>query len=86
MTHAISVPFTGEESGGRYLDLHALHRRFCNSKFGARVPPLDYFSYLDSMARFEDIRQDLKFTQDYRYAKGRVASGGMRSLGSFVCW
>jgi len=40
------VEWTGEEGGGRYLDLQEHHRAFVNAPFGAKT---DYLSFLDCL-------------------------------------
>lgn len=58
------VEFTGEESLGRYLDLHELHMKFMNAKsFGRK---LDYHEYLTCFSDFTAIPKHSKFSQQYR--------------------
>lgn len=42
-----AVAFTGEEAGGRWLDLTGLHRAYCNAPFG--VAGTDYLAFLDAL-------------------------------------
>ncbi|GMH42222.1 hypothetical protein BSKO_10141 [Bryopsis sp. KO-2023] len=57
------VEFSGEESMGRYLDLHQHYNEFINAKFGGRV---DYFEYLGKVDKFPDIERRHKFSKAYR--------------------
>jgi splicing factor 3A subunit 3 len=54
--------FTGEEGGGRYLDLHELYRLFTNAPFGRQV---DYLAYLDALSDFGAIARPKKFHKSY---------------------
>eukprot|EP01121_Diplochlamys_sp_Union-15-3_P021040 TRINITY_DN8401_c0_g1_i1.p1 TRINITY_DN8401_c0_g1~~TRINITY_DN8401_c0_g1_i1.p1 ORF type:complete len:477 (-),score=93.97 TRINITY_DN8401_c0_g1_i1:58-1434(-) len=45
------VPFTGEESYGRYLDLHPLFEKYINL---TNVKKLEYIKYLDIFYKFSD--------------------------------
>mmetsp|Transcript_11578 Transcript_11578/g.15763 ORF Transcript_11578/g.15763 Transcript_11578/m.15763 type:complete len:501 (+) Transcript_11578:114-1616(+) len=56
------VDFTGEESFGRCLDLHALYSEFINSKFGR---PMEYFEYLQLLTEFSSIPRGLRITKAY---------------------
>lgn len=45
---AFSLPeFSGEEGDGRYLDLHAAHRAYVNTRFGRKV---DYATFLGTLS------------------------------------
>eukprot|EP00879_Flechtneria_rotunda_P009192 GHRR01009625.1.p1 GENE.GHRR01009625.1~~GHRR01009625.1.p1 ORF type:complete len:514 (+),score=175.71 GHRR01009625.1:1274-2815(+) len=57
------VEFSGEETLGRYLDLHELHHVFTNAKFGRQV---DYLEYLGSLADFGSINKPVKLAKRYR--------------------
>lgn len=57
------VEFSGEESFGRYLDLHELHSSFINSSFGRKV---DYAEYLDTIFNFSELPLILRTTKEYR--------------------
>lgn len=57
------VEFSGEESMGRYLDLHELYNQFINSKFGSKT---DYFEYLSTLHDFKAISNQFKLTKAYR--------------------
>lgn len=49
MTSDPAVEFSGEECGGKFLDLHEMHRCFVNSKFGSPdTTYLDFLSLLGS--------------------------------------
>ncbi|KAM5550603.1 hypothetical protein ABKV19_027116 [Rosa sericea] len=57
------VEFSGEESYGRYLDLHELYNQYINSKFGE---PIEYSAYLDVFSQPHKIPRKLKSTRQYR--------------------
>ncbi|PWA83838.1 hypothetical protein CTI12_AA163700 [Artemisia annua] len=57
------VEFSGEESHGRYLDLHELYNYFINSKFGSKI---EYSAYLDVFAHPQLIPRKLKMTSQYK--------------------
>ena len=59
------IDFSGEEAGGRYLDLHEHFHAFQNSKFKREMPYSEYCITFDS---FEDISREHKFTKPYRWA------------------
>lgn len=58
------IDFSGEEAGGKCLDLHALFLRFQNAKFGQQQ--LDYAEYVSSVADFDKIQRSLRASQPYR--------------------
>lgn len=58
------VEFTGEEGGGRYLDLHQLYLQFINSKsFGKQI---EYMEYLACFADFSAVPKSGKLTKQYK--------------------
>ncbi|GJV87015.1 splicing factor SF3a60, partial [Tanacetum coccineum] len=57
------IEFSGEESHGRYLDLHELYNYFINSKFGSKI---EYSAYLDVFAQPQLIPRKLKMTSRYK--------------------
>eukprot|EP00056_Hartaetosiga_gracilis_P012478 m.199172 g.199172 ORF g.199172 m.199172 type:complete len:519 (+) comp13694_c5_seq1:1023-2579(+) len=57
------VDFSGEESYGRFLDLHSQHDTFNNIKC---VKPVDYLQYLDSFEKFDAFPNDFKKTATYK--------------------
>lgn len=57
------VDFTGEESHGRYLDLHELYNEYVNSKFGRQM---EYFEYLQVLAEFNSVSRGLRMSRAYR--------------------
>ncbi len=59
----LEVDFSGEESLGRFLDLHESFNRFINSKFGRQM---DYAEYLESVDSFDDIKRHHRFSKAYR--------------------
>lgn len=77
-TVPVEVPkpeFTGEEGWGRFLDLHALHTRFINAKFGRRV---EYPEFVQEAAwGCAAAPRSLRSTRAYRWVlhSGRAASG-----------
>ena len=62
LAEEVRVEFTGEEGGGRYLDLHELFRMYTNAPFGSKT---DYLAYLDSLAAFAAIPRPKKFHKSY---------------------
>ena len=62
LAEEMPVEFTGEEGGGRYLDLHELFRMYTNAPFGAKT---DYLTYLDGVAAFSAIPRPKKFHKSY---------------------
>jgi len=56
------VEFSGEESFGRYLDLHILHHEFINAKFGR---PMEYLEYLQGLSEFSSISRALRMCKPY---------------------
>jgi hypothetical protein len=59
----VKVDFSGEEVGGRYLDLHDHFRHFINAKFGRK---LEYPEYVSLIAHFDDIPRQQRSTKAYR--------------------
>eukprot|EP00884_Botryococcus_braunii_P019277 jgi/Botrbrau1/6032/Bobra.0042s0017.1 len=57
------VDFSGEEVGGRYLDLHEHYRRFINLKVGRK---LEYPEYVSLFAHFDDIPRHKRNSKAYR--------------------
>lgn len=55
--------FSGEEGGGRYLDLHAPFHRFVNAKFGRQM---DYTAFVAELPGTQDVPRALKLGQPYR--------------------
>lgn len=58
------VEFSGEEVGGRYLDLHEHYRRFLNLKVGRK---LEYPEYVSLFAHFDDIPRHKRISHSYRW-------------------
>eukprot|EP00246_Nothoceros_aenigmaticus_P004024 TRINITY_DN1531_c0_g1_i2.p1 TRINITY_DN1531_c0_g1~~TRINITY_DN1531_c0_g1_i2.p1 ORF type:complete len:334 (-),score=64.33 TRINITY_DN1531_c0_g1_i2:850-1776(-) len=56
------IEFSGEESYGRYLDLHDLHNRFMNSKFGHQ---LEYSAFLNEFPQTHRIHRNQKHNKAY---------------------
>eukprot|EP00055_Hartaetosiga_balthica_P004645 m.12528 g.12528 ORF g.12528 m.12528 type:complete len:519 (-) comp4009_c0_seq1:274-1830(-) len=63
--HALSglVDFSGEESHGRFLDIHGFHDTYNNFKCVQRE---DYLKYLDTFEKFDTIPSDFKKTSTYK--------------------
>ncbi|KAK9838337.1 hypothetical protein WJX81_005551 [Elliptochloris bilobata] len=59
----VPVVFSGEEGGGRYLDLHAHFHRFVNAKFGRQ---LDYAAFVGGVPCTEGVPRALRLGQPYR--------------------
>lgn len=58
----LDVEFSGEESLGRFLDLHEPFNAFINSNFGRQV---DYSAYVASVDSF-DVKRSQRFSKAYR--------------------
>jgi len=59
----VRVVFSGEEGGGRYLDLHAHFHRFVNAKFGRQ---LDYMAFVSALPCTEGVARALRLGLPYR--------------------
>ncbi|XP_066345213.1 splicing factor SF3a60 homolog [Miscanthus floridulus] len=57
------IEFTGEETFGRYLDLHELYNEFINSKFGTLM---EYSAYVGCFSQTDKISPSHKATRQYR--------------------
>ena len=57
------VDFSGEEGGGRYLDLHLHFHTFVNSKFKR---DLSYPEYAVAFDDFKDIPRQHRISRPYR--------------------
>ena len=60
-----SVPFSGEEVFGKYLDLHSFHLRYTNLP-GVPAREQDYLQYLDKFNTFFYITESSKNSKHYR--------------------
>ena len=60
------MAFTGEEAGGRYLDLHPLYQRFLNSKW--RSGEVTYAEFVTRIATFDDVPRAYRTSRAYRHA------------------
>jgi len=60
----VRVVFSGEEGGGRYLDLHTHFHRFVNAKFGRQ---LDYMAFVLALLCTEDVPRALRLGLPYRW-------------------
>ena len=62
-----SEGFTGEESEGKYVDMHALHDAYLNLKGAERI---DYCLYLAQCANLSKLPKETALTSGYaKYAK-----------------
>ena len=61
----VEVPFSGEEVGGRYLDMHTHYHAFVNSKFGRQC---DYVEYLVTFGYTNEISRQHRLSKPYRCA------------------
>lgn len=57
------MSFSGDEVGGRYLDVHEHFHRFVNAKFGKQ---LDYLEYLTSFSDVSEISKQHRLSKPYR--------------------
>ena len=57
------IDFSGEESYGRYLDLHRLHGAFNNLRQFETVEYLEYVSLLPNFARFPRTKKDREYRE-----------------------
>lgn len=63
----VNVAFSGEECGGRCLDLHELHNKFLN--LSKDQPPVDYMTYLETFHEFDKIPTEKKTAAYKQYLK-----------------
>ena len=61
----VEISFSGDEVGGRYLDVHEHFHHFVNAKFGKQ---LDYLEYLTSFSDMADISRQHRLSKPYRQA------------------
>ena len=59
----VPVVFSGEEGGGRYMDLHTHFHRFVNAKFGRQM---DYTAFVAELPGTQDVPRALTLGQPYR--------------------
>lgn len=67
----VHVEFSGEEGGGRFLDMHQLYLIFTNAKALSKPAepegkPIEYTEYLNSFADFSSIPRAAKLSKQYR--------------------
>ncbi len=69
---APTLPFSGEEGLGRYLDLLEHHAAWVNAKFGAQI---EYHAYVAGLAtHLDDIPRPQRLTRPYAaYTEGLLA-------------
>ena len=65
LKEVVEVSFSGDEVGGRYLDVHEHFHRFVNAKFGKQ---LDYLEYLTSFSEVSGISRQHRLGKPYRQA------------------
>lgn len=65
MKEVVEVSFSGDEVGGRYLDVHEHFHRYVNAKFGKQ---LDYLEYLTSFSEFSEVSRQHRLSKPYRQA------------------
>ncbi len=65
LKEVVEVSFSGDEVGGRYLDVHEHFHRFVNAKFGKQ---LDYLEYLTSFSDVLEISKQHRLSKPYRRA------------------
>merc|ERR1712113_973357 len=56
--------FTGEEAYGRFVDLHVLHNKFINSKFGTKCEYIEFVK--DKAWSIDYITWENRITKEYR--------------------
>ncbi|KAG0003836.1 hypothetical protein BGZ80_005727, partial [Entomortierella chlamydospora] len=61
---ALDEMFSGEEAGGRYLDLHEIHEQYMNLKSLKRT---NYLGYLSEFTLFEEIQKKDKDAEYQNY-------------------
>lgn len=66
---ALEDMFSGEEAGGRYLDLHEVHEHYMNLKSLKRT---NYLGYLSEFTLFEEIERKDKNADYQRYVTDMV--------------
>lgn len=59
------MDFSGEENGGRYLDLHEQFQMFVNSRFKKDIPYSEFCVTFDQTA---DIPRECRLSRPYRCA------------------
>ena len=59
------MSFSGDEVGGRYLDVHEHFHCYVNAKFGKQ---LDYLEYLTSFSEFSEVSRQHRLSKPYRQA------------------
>ena len=65
LKEVVEVSFSGDEVGGRYLDVHEHFRNYVNAKFGKQ---LDYLEYLTSFSDVSGITRQFRLSKPYRQA------------------
>lgn len=62
----VSVPFSGEEIFGKYLDLHTFYVQYCNIPNIPGRENQDYLQYLDKFSSFFYIPEKVKGSKAYK--------------------
>ena len=65
LKEVVEMAFSGDEVGGRYLDVHEHFHQYVNAKFGKQ---LDYLEYLTSFWEVSDISRQHRLSESYRQA------------------
>mmetsp|Transcript_11789 Transcript_11789/g.35957 ORF Transcript_11789/g.35957 Transcript_11789/m.35957 type:complete len:520 (+) Transcript_11789:403-1962(+) len=60
-----NADFTGEEAGGKYLDLHEIHHKFLNLK-GINPELYDYVTFLQNFYAFGSIPAEVRSKPQYK--------------------
>ena len=63
LKEVVEMSFSGDEVGGRYLDVHEHFHQYVNAKFGKQ---LDYLEYLTSFWEVSDISRQHRLSESYR--------------------
>ena len=66
LKEVVEMSFSGDEVGGRYLDVHEHFHQYVNAKFGKQ---LDYLEYLTSFWEVSDISRQHRLSDSYRQDK-----------------
>jgi len=65
-TELLERLFSGEETYGRFLDLHTIHEEYLNVK---DVKKLNYLAFLNSFANFSNITRTAKYGEYKKYLR-----------------
>ena len=79
LKEVVEVSFSGDEVGGRYLDVHEHFHHFVNAKFGKQ---LDYLEYLTSFSDVSGISRQHRLGKPYRQATCIILAFLLRNTAS----